>query len=287
MLMNVKRYIPDVQVHPLLILFMFISIFTGNFVQLLIILILVFIHELGHYLAAAYFKWRVETIVLWVFGGIMKTDEHGSRKISEELIVTIAGPCQHLLIYLFVIGILKNTSIPEPIIFLLLYYNTVILVFNLLPIWPLDGGKLLFLLNSLFFPYRQAYEQTIIFSMFICLLLIIAHLLFFPFNLSSLLIIIFLLIENSKDWQQRHYVFIRFLLRRYELAKNTYRLTPLVVANNMPLKQVFQKFHQGKQHLIHIVDADQEKTLTINEFTCLQLYFEKKYLRQPIGKLIF
>jgi len=265
---------------------MFISVFTGTFVQLAIILLIVFVHELGHYIAARYYKWRIQTIVLWVFGGVMKTDEYGSRKIFEEFIVTIAGPFQHLIIYLFVIGLLKNIPLPESIIFLLLYYNTIILLFNLLPIWPLDGGKLFFLLNSLFFPYRQAYEHTIIFSMIISFVLITAHIFLFPFNLSSLLIIIFLLIENSKDWQQRYYIFIRFLLQRYEMPKNIGRLTSIVVPINMPLKQVFQKFYQGRRHLVYVVDKKREQTIVVDEHHCLQLYFEKKYLRQPIGKLV-
>src|SRR5690625_3474649 len=284
--MNVKKYIPHVQIHPLLIFFMLIFIFTGTFVQLAIILLIVFIHELGHYMAAMYFKWRIQTIVLWVFGGVMKTDEYGSRNIYEEFVVTIAGPFQHLLVYLLVIGILKHTTIPEAIIFLLLYYNTIILLFNLLPIWPLDGGKLFFLLNSIFFPYRQAYEQTILFSMIMCLMLIIMHLLLWPFNLSSLLIISFLLIKNGKDWQQRYYVFIRFLLQRYEQPKNIQQLTPIIVSKNLPLKQVFQKFYQGKKHLIHVIDPLNDQTIIMNERDCLRLYFDKKYLQQPIGELM-
>ncbi|HLS06580.1 MAG TPA: site-2 protease family protein [Bacillota bacterium] len=284
--MSVKSYFSKLQIHPLLYFFMFVSFFTGTFLELAIILLIVFIHEFGHYLAAYYYKWRIDTIALWVFGGVMKTDEYGTRKIFEEFVVTIAGPLQHLIIYLCIIGLSLQSFIPEVIIFLLFYYNTIILLFNLLPIWPLDGGKLFFLLNSIFFPYRQAYEQTILFSMIMCLMLIIMHLLLWPFNLSSLLIISFLLIENGKDWQQRYYVFIRFLLQRYEQPKNIQQLTPIIVSKNLPLKQVFQKFYQGKKHLIHVIDPLNDQTIIMNERDCLRLYFDKKYLQQPIGELM-
>lgn len=286
MLMSAKQLLPQVQIHPLLVLFIVISILTGTFLQLAIILFIVFIHELGHYLAAVYYKWRIQTIVLWVFGGVMKTDEYGSRSIYEEFVVTIAGPMQHLVIYLLTFLLLQFNFIPEPIIYLLLYYNTVVLLFNLLPIWPLDGGKLFFLANSLFFPYRQAYEHTIIFSMIMSIILIIAHLFLYPFNLSSLLIVIFLFIENSKAWQQRYYVFIRFLLQRYESQKDIDPLTSIVVPFHMPLKQVFQKFYQGKRHLIYIVNLVDEQMTVVDEYDCLHLYFDRKYLQQPIGKLV-
>src|SRR5690625_1053595 len=99
MLMSAKQLLPQVQIHPLLVLFIVISILTGTFLQLAIILFIVFIHELGHYLAAVYYKWRIQTIVLWVFGGVMKTDEYGSRSIYEEFVVSIIVTMLHLVIY--------------------------------------------------------------------------------------------------------------------------------------------------------------------------------------------
>lgn len=286
MSMSDRRTIPTLKIHPLLVFFIIISILTGTFVQLAIILLIVLLHELGHYLAALYYKWRLQTIILWVFGGVMQTDEYGSRPLKEEFVVTIAGPLQHLFIYFCAISLLKLNIFSDALIDLILYYNTIVLVFNLLPIWPLDGGKLFLLTNSLFFPFRQAYEYTIVFSMFMSVGLILAHILLFPFNLSSLLIIIFLLIENGKSWQHRYYIFVRFLLQRYENPSKIKRSTSIVVPFHMPLKQVFQKFYQGKNHLIYIVDETNEQTVVIHEHDCLKLYFDQKRFQQPIGELV-
>ena len=77
-----------------------ISFMTGTFMELSIILLIVLIHELGHYAMSQVFKWRVESIMLWVFGGVMRTDEHGNSTIFEEALVTIAGPFQHVTIYI-------------------------------------------------------------------------------------------------------------------------------------------------------------------------------------------
>src|SRR5690625_342996 len=134
--------------------------------ELSIILSIVFVHELGHYTMAKIFKWRIQSITLWVFGGVMDTEEHGSRSMFEELLVILAGPFQHLLIFFIVHFFLANI-LPLPVIELILFYNTMILFFNLLPIWPLDGGKLLFILLSYLLPFQRAYHYTIIFSMFL------------------------------------------------------------------------------------------------------------------------
>src|SRR5690625_7477275 len=89
----------NIHLHPLLILFIFLSIITGTFIHLFIILLIVLIHELGHYIAAAYFKWRIDYIRLWVFGGVMKTNESTHRSSNEDCIVKLAGPLQHLFIF--------------------------------------------------------------------------------------------------------------------------------------------------------------------------------------------
>src|SRR5690625_2968700 len=71
--------------------------------EIFIILVIVFIHELGHFLAAKYYGWRVLHINLWIFGGELVTEEHSERPLFEQVVVTLAGPFQHLLIYLFII----------------------------------------------------------------------------------------------------------------------------------------------------------------------------------------
>ena len=267
-------------------IFSFIALLTGTFVDLFIIMLIVLLHEFGHYVAANYYKWRIQSIDLWVFGGVMKTDEYGSKSIREELIVTLAGPFQHIIIYL-ILGLFSFQSIiSHSLIDLIFYYNSVILLFNLLPIWPLDGGKIVCILNNLFIPYRLAYERTIIFSMVVCLGLIAGQLFFLPFNLSSLIIMIFLLMENRSGWQQRYYVFMRFLLHRYEKHFSDYPRTPIVVKGNIRLIDLFKKFHQGKRHLIHIPGVNHRETIIVDELDCLRFYFEDKYYSQPVNELV-
>src|SRR5690625_7588673 len=97
--MTIRKFIPPIHVHPLLMIFMIISFLTGTFMELSIILAIVLFHELGHFLFARLFHWRIHSIMLWVFGGVMKTEEHGNKPIHEDALVTIAGPLQHIIIY--------------------------------------------------------------------------------------------------------------------------------------------------------------------------------------------
>src|SRR5690625_5174104 len=128
----------NIHLQPLLLLLILLSLLTVTFIQLFVILFIVLIHELGHYLAATYSKWRIDYIMLWVFGGVMKTDESSHRSIKEECIVTLAGPFQHIILFFVLTGLSVWQLLPEPILQRAYYYNGVILMFILLQLLQLD-----------------------------------------------------------------------------------------------------------------------------------------------------
>lgn len=284
MLMIFRKYIPVIHFHPILIIFILISFLTGTFMELSIILMIVLIHELGHYFMAMFFKWRVDSIMLWVFGGVMKTDEHGNNSIREEALVILAGPMQNLIIF-FVLYLLSGNAIfPSHILELIFYYNTAILLFNLLPIWPLDGGKLLFALLSSYLPYRKAYHSIILLSMITSLVFLLLQLFVFPFTLSAFCLMIFLFMENRTEWKQRFYVFIRFLLKRYEGNSYVKGIQPITTSHQYPLMDVLTKFKRGKKHPIYIYYPNQKRK-SIDEIDCLRSYFHGDQYNKTMGEV--
>ncbi|MFD1850152.1 site-2 protease family protein [Oceanobacillus bengalensis] len=276
------KYLPSIHIHPILIVFIFISYITGTFVELIVILLIVLIHEIGHYAMATYLKWRIRSIVLWVFGGVLDTDEHGNRPIREEILVTVAGPIQHVFIYVFLFLLSSIQLLPTSIVELALYYNTIILLFNLLPVWPLDGGKLLFLFVSRNLPYKKAYHFIILFSIVVSIILLIVQFFVLPFTLSAFLIMIFLLSENRKEWKQRYYVFIRFLLKRYEGSTTFQNVYPITVPYESTLMDVFSRFRREMKHPIYIENSKAPRTM-IDENDCLHHFFHENQHNQTIG----
>ncbi|GEN85508.1 M50 family metallopeptidase [Oceanobacillus sp. FSL W8-0428] len=283
MINSLKTSIQLIHFHPILWIFIIISFLTGSFTELAIIFSIVFLHELGHYIAASSFKWRISSIVLWAFGGVMKTDEHGTRPVREEAIVIIAGPFVQILIYGFLYAVSSSGVIPDYYFELILYYNTIILLFNLLPIWPLDGGKLVFLALTTFLTFKKAYYTTIISSLVICAIIILGQLLFFPFTLSSFLIWLFLIQENWKEWKYRFYVFIRFLLKRYEGDNIVRAIKPIYASPQDSFLDVLTRFHREKKHTIYIEYPDRER-ISVEDNECLDYYFNERPYRQTIGE---
>lgn len=282
--MTIRDFFAPFYIHPIVFIFIFISFVTGTFIQLFIILVIVMVHEMGHYIAAKIYNWRINRVMLWIFGGVMETEEHGNRPLYEDFIVTIAGPFQHIFIYIF--GLFMSTFgfLPEIIVEQLMFFNTVILLFNLLPIWPLDGGKLLFYILAFYMPFRKAHHWTIILSLCLCLGVMIVQLFILPFTLATFLIFAFLIMENRLEWKRRTYVFMRFLMKRSEGNSEVRSMRPIVVHHTQSLQEVLYLLQRDKKHSIYVTFPNRER-LIVDEAECLRGFFYEKKYKKTIGDI--
>lgn len=260
-------------IHPLFIFFLIISFLTGTFVHVFILICIVFIHELGHFIVATYYRWEIDEVVLWVFGGVMKTEDIYTRPLKEEIFVTVAGPMQHGFIYLLLMFFSYFQLMPDELVRLIKHYNLIIFLFNLLPIYPLDGGRFVLSLLYFVFPFRYAYRNMLIVSFVNILGLLFIQLFLFPFNLTSFLLFCFLLLDIYSYWKNAYFIFMRFLLHRLNWNKGKYKVEKLYMDGSMRLLHVFNQFMRHKRHIIAINERK-----CIAEKTCLKAYFlEHRY----------
>jgi Zn-dependent protease len=104
----------------------------------------VVLHELGHALVARHYRFPVRGITLFAIGGVAEIDaEHVTP--TQELLVAVAGPAVSLLLAL--LGALIWWYSPSAALGLLALHlaltNGLMAVFNLLPGYPMDGGRVL------------------------------------------------------------------------------------------------------------------------------------------------
>nr|MBN1229009.1 site-2 protease family protein [Anaerolineae bacterium] len=112
----------------------------------------VLLHELGHAIAAKAFHIPVNRIRLLIFGGVAELGDDPPSAISE-LLVAIAGPVVSILVavgsglvwgFLLFTG-LSGNAVMEPVLALAAYMgqiNLMLALFNLIPGFPLDGGRI-------------------------------------------------------------------------------------------------------------------------------------------------
>ena len=114
----------------------------------------VLLHEMGHAVVAARFGVKTLEIVMFPIGGIARMER--PLRPAAEVWVSLAGPTVNLLLaaVLFVYMVLTHQATPvsvsdilqpsdKSVMALLLYGNIMLAIFNLLPAFPMDGGRLL------------------------------------------------------------------------------------------------------------------------------------------------
>ncbi|KMY51097.1 M50 family metallopeptidase [Peribacillus loiseleuriae] len=276
-----------IKIHPTLWLVIGISVLTSHFTQILMFFVIIFVHEMGHAVAAHFFKWRIKSIQLLPFGGALETDEYGNKSLKEDLIVILAGPIQHVwlvgLAYLFY----SFSIMPYEMYQQFFYSNAAVMLFNLLPVWPLDGGKLLFLGLSKHKSYLDAHSFTLLISSFLAAAGFGLSVLLISFNLNVWIIACFIGISLAMEWRQRYYAFIRFLLdRHYGRSEDLTRLEPIQVDENEMIYKVLEKFQRGCKHPVIVMKNGQESG-SLDENELLHAYFTNKMTNGKIGELLY
>lgn len=99
----------------------------------------VLLHELGHALAGRGFGIATRDITLYPFGGVARM-QMGALRPLPELVVALAGPAVNLV--LVVLGLLLDQA-GLPLARELALINLGLGLFNLLPAYPMDGGRVL------------------------------------------------------------------------------------------------------------------------------------------------
>ena len=193
---------------------------------------------------------KIDEIYIYPLGGISKFNMDLNISIKKELLILINGPIFQHLAYLILLKIL-----PSKIEIINIYHYS-ILSFNLLPIYPLDGGKLLKLLFNKIISYKKSLK-VIINSSYLVLLII---LLISKKNINLFVMTSLLLVLITKEKNKIDYIYNKYLLERY---LNNYKFKNSKIINNI------NNLYRDNNHIIKKDD---------------NYYLEKEYLEKIYKK---
>lgn len=117
------------------------------------------LHEMAHAAVAATRGVRTTEIGLWAFGGVAKF-ESLPRTTKDEMLVVAAGPFSNVAMAVAAVAALKAGGTGAEFLREIALVNGALAVLNLLPIFPLDGGRLLHAVASRLLSARAAPRTT-------------------------------------------------------------------------------------------------------------------------------
>ena len=187
-------------------LFALIFVITKQIEFYAILMIYAVIHELGHLFWGLILKLKPEAFSITPFGLQIsfKTEpnlyntkiKNGTKLCLKKMSLALAGPLTNFIIALILI-ILNNIELYKNSIFfgeVAIYANILIGTFNLIPIYPLDGGRILKEIISIRSGIKKSYYYINKISniTMICLMFISSILLLYIHNIAILIILVYL-----------------------------------------------------------------------------------------------
>lgn len=134
----------QIKVNLQIFIFLLIFYFTHQLEIYTVLMLLAFLHECGHLVAGLLMGLKPKKMEINSFGLAVIFEEFGSKNNRFEwkkVIISLAGPFTNFVIMLLIMFI--NLPISDLSKEIIIYANILIIAFNLLPIFPLDGGRII------------------------------------------------------------------------------------------------------------------------------------------------
>ena len=247
--------LPRLKIHPLFILLGVFYLFTGDGTLFFVSAIVALQHEYAHAFASAKVGVRLNKVVLMPYGAVIDGGIDGAA-IKDEISIALAGPLCNLLTAAFFIALWWLIPDLYPFTDVACSSSLAVGLINLLPAYPLDGGRVLFcLLNKGFLekglsPIDAEKKSRLICRIITILFSIFLVLLFFigcinnTRNLTLLFFSVFLVFGAFGNAKKTSFERIPFLTQT-DFSQGTF-IRRVAVDSATPIRRAVRFFSRGE-----------------------------------------
>ncbi len=287
-----RRVLRVFRLHPLFLLLGVWYAFKGEFFLFLMSTIVALQHECAHAFAAAKLGYRLNAIVLMPFGAIIDGDLRGIS-LKDEILVAVCGPLCNLATAVLFVAIWWLTPTVYAFTDTACYSSLAIALVNLLPAYPLDGGRILrCLLTKIFLKTTLSESKAEARAAHVCraVTLGFAAAFFTLFsvqcarkqsNLSVLIFGIFLLVGafGNKD---KTAVYQRMDFSVKNALKRGAEIRRVAVLGSCPIKDVLRFITKGSFLVLEVYDEQENHLFDLSQNELAVLFERAKTPYDPL-----
>ncbi len=270
-------------VHPLFLLFGVYYAVTGRIFLFLVSTLVAVMHECGHAFAAARYGYRLDKVVLMPYGALISGDIEGIG-LKEEIVVALAGPFVNAVTAVLFVALWWFFPETYPYTDVAAYSSAAIAVVNLLPAYPLDGGRVLYCAVAKSKGEKTAGRVARGIGLFFAaaLLALFVYGCFISVNFTILFFSAFLF-AGALGGRDRSYLRIRTDYSR-EMKKGL-EVRRIAVREDTAVKKLLTFMQRGKYAEFIVYDGKGEYLCELSEEDFTKI-LEKADLYSPIGAYI-
>lgn len=266
------------KVHPLFFVLALVLTAFGQALAFIWTFAALLLHELGHAAAARVRGYVVKRMVLLPFGAMMSVEENFDR--TSGVIIGLAGPVVNLITALMVLGLWWLFPACYSATFYFFYANLTLAVFNLLPVYPLDGSRVVLGLCKNKLKAVKGLQIAGICVSAAALALFIASA-FFRINFSLGIIAVFLFYGAAFGTKDEMYASVLdSSVKNYLIGVERKNVK---ISENTPIARLYHHIGPTNETVFEIVTDRGEPIARLNEEQLKRVALRNK-LSAPIGK---
>lgn len=262
------------RINLLVLIMVIILLYIGYIMETITVIATVLIHELTHIIAAKRMGVKVKQLEIFPFGGVAKFDSFIGTDPKIEIIIAFIGPMTNM----FAALIFKMIRVYYPNVYLLdLFINANVYMgtFNFIPVFPLDGGRILRGILSYQIGFKLSTKILTFSTYILSFLLIFIGVLYLDLKEKVVYLIVlavFISIAANKEKRMAAFIFIKEITeKKLELRKKgVLKSHNIVVLKDVTAEEVLKNFLPKRFHIIVIVDQDGNIVKIISETNFLE-----------------
>lgn len=227
--------------------------------QLIYSFFIVILHEIAHYITARYYGFSGFDIEFLAFGAVLKFKELDEASPKQDLIISISGPMLNIALAVIFYFLYKNSQLNG--FYIMFSGNLAIGLFNLIPAFPLDGGRILRDLLNFRLTYKKSNKIMIVISIVIGIILMFFYVLIYfkgSNNFNVGIIGLFIIVSSLQENERISYIIMGDIIKKkYKFIKNGYienKNTSVYYKND--LLGLMSLFDKNKYNIFTVLDTE-------------------------------